>query len=240
MKRWTPEEITELRWRIDRGMSVIQIAQVLGRSQNAVRWRVRYLGLSGAVSHGNGMYAAQAAAIMQVHVETITRWLRKRILHGRVIRIGTQRRYIIEYDALVQFVEKSEYWMLWVPEQITDPTLRHYAREVRTQAGWDWLAAQEFARKIQVKHKTLLAQIEHGHYPEARCVGYRWWIPSYILESVDTRITPAEAAVLLNLSIRTIWHWCQLGKFKTAEYVRRQWYIDRTEVLLHEAQKGVQ
>jgi hypothetical protein len=160
------ERIVEL---TQAGYSVWRIARALKRSHGAI---VHEIAAMGGIKH---LRSQEPSARVRVPAEvgilfsrtkhTVHKWVRlgwlashRNARHSRVLH--TCR--LITDDMIQLFLAKRDYWPAWDVIEITDPDWQSYARDVRAQAGGDWVAMQTAARQTGLRVTQLYAWFRAG------------------------------------------------------------------------------
>lgn len=97
----------------------------------------------------------------------------------RAIRRG--RAVWIQHEDLLAFLEDQECWMLWEPENMTDPALARWAKELRGPAGWRWIGTREAAERLGYSHVNITLLIRTDCLPALKRRG-AYWLRSDIVE----------------------------------------------------------
>lgn len=134
--RWTEQDESFLV--INRcSLSPKQIAGSLGRSELAVRLKLKRLGYKW-IKGVEGFFTARATArIFGVDSKTVAWWIDNGWLEGDRFPIGYGPYLVrrISYDAIRNFIEKGQYWHLWDPQRMKPGSLKEWAGEVRNGRG---------------------------------------------------------------------------------------------------------
>jgi hypothetical protein len=149
LRRWTPNEVSRLENLIERNHSYTSVARRLKRSVSSVRNKAKE---RGCTPLRNGAFGAQQVQrLLGVkQYRTIDRWIRRGWIHARnVAATSGLTIWRIHEEDLMRFLENRAYWMAWEPDRITDPSLRHWAHELRDGQP-RWLLQSEVAVRYHV------------------------------------------------------------------------------------------
>lgn len=175
---WTQEEVDLLDELLDAGRDDAWIARRLGRSPNAIKIRRQRMGLPSR--RGRGSTARAVGALLGLACsKRVTWWIEQGWLRAyRGQRIGRSRReWVIQEDALLEFLQNPAHWHLWDVEAITDAGLREWAREMRGEARY--LTTGEVARRYFVSTNAVQSWISRGLLPAVRRAN--WLVPEQAL-----------------------------------------------------------
>lgn len=217
-REWTEEELMLVEEWIGLGRSDEAIGQRLGRTATAIQVIRKRRGIA---SRTRSLLSSQAVA-QQLGVrcpKTVVRWLRLGWLQGRQgQRRGPHRQWFVTEEALLAFLQDPRGWPAWSPERISDPSLREWATEVRTER---YLRLGEVARRFHVHEHTVWQWLERGELAAVRWGN--WWIAEsslrgFVIPSERVREHPSpvrfsehEDARLMVLRKRLGWSWPAIG-----------------------------
>jgi hypothetical protein len=183
--RWTPAEELRLAEMVEDGMSVGQMARVLGRRPGAIVTRMGVLGL--AWTNPDGHYTLnRVAEMLGVDIHTVIWWKEKRWLRARrsAVRKGRYHLQLVSHDDLVAFLGDERYWHLWEPERIADLALREWALEMRGHVRF--LTTAEAGEILCMTHSGINVAIREGRLKAVKR-GPNWLIRSDWLRLADPR-----------------------------------------------------
>lgn len=195
MQDRTDHEADVLRELIIHGLPVRKAAQRLGIDERSAHARigqiyggVRVLRRDGSVFQVRS--ARQVAELLGRRHEQVTAWLHQGLfdddIGGRVQRnIGSgtlsrrrgrakNQQWLVTDYALIMFLQNPQTWMLWHPDQITDPDWQAYAREIRPGAGGEWICLTDVASRLGWPERTLRRLASVGVFPAVR-QDKKWW-----------------------------------------------------------------
>lgn len=165
-RRWRLMDLIERGWPDDR------IGRELGVSADAVKLARRRYRIP--PKSKTCLTARQIAKRLGLGcAKTVTRWIEQDWLKGRHgWTVGKHRAWIVQEEALLDFIANPEHFHRWHPERIPDKALREWAIAQRhgerfltlTEAA-DWLCRQRF---ICVERETVAQWIERGRLPAVR------------------------------------------------------------------------
>lgn len=160
--RWGPIRRSEAEELREQGYSYKAIGRRFGVNGRAVRYmfdrtgRVEPHVLTGlAFRKLMGFSSGQALLLNLVRDGTIPSTC---VSYGR-----SPRTWLVDYEALIAWLEDERYWGLWDPERITDPALCEWACEMRRDAFR--LTPREIARLCGVRPGRVLRWIRRGQLP---------------------------------------------------------------------------
>ena len=91
--------------------------------------------------------------------------------------------YWINDDALMSFLDNHHYWMLYSPDQITDPDWADYARQARADMNGEWYSIQQAAKIAQYSEQWIRQSVLSKSIKAIKVHG-RWWIWSVLVARV--------------------------------------------------------
>lgn len=152
---WSASEQWTLEDHIEAGHPYKVVAKKLRRSPQAVADRAYLLGI-GQRQHPDRLTTAQVRALFGITIARYRTWLNhgwltpSRAHHGRYHRMD-----------ILAFIENSDTWVAWKPEQITDAELRSYAQDVRQDAP-RWLTVDEVAQALGYSYDHVVVLLRRG------------------------------------------------------------------------------
>ena len=107
--------------------------------------------------------------------------------------------YVWTYDDVLAFVRDRRTWMLWTPQQISDPQMRRIADDARRSVDGAWLSTKELAAMLHLERTTLARWIREDEL----WARYEWvdrhtraavvWLPTMVQgEIAALRVDPAQ------------------------------------------------
>ncbi|HMP42441.1 MAG TPA: hypothetical protein PKA05_18830, partial [Roseiflexaceae bacterium] len=187
-KDWSPMDEDRLLSLVDQGYGYDDIALRLKRTRLAIILKCRRLQVS--ITTTNATLSARDIAVLlgKKCGKSVTRWIRLRWLRARnAAPKGSAPLWRIQWDDLLEFMERREHWMAWEADAVTDACLREWSQELRAAAGGRWLRPGEVARQLHVDHRAVNKWIATGIIRAARYGN--WWIWS---RDLDGFVVPCE------------------------------------------------
>lgn len=183
---WTPSRDFQLVTLVDEHCPYSRISETLETSVASVRLRCRKLGVSLIRS---GLSVAMVGKKLGVSHSTVRDWIERGWLVAQPSGIGPARSgimsRIVEYDAMLVFLEDKTYWRCWNPLKVTDPDLGAWAREMR--AGVWFLSTAEVSRLVHIGQRVIQQRCADGRIPAMR-LRNRWLIRVSDLDTVALSI----------------------------------------------------
>lgn len=182
---WTEEDDLNLETWFREGKSRAVIARRLGRTETAVRVRLKRVAIRVGFSlvQARPWTMRQLALLMGVDNKTVTVWCDQgglRFTWGwRTPAVGPEgprahrgRVRLISEQALTDWMEDPNTWHLWRVDRITDEGWREHAEGVRFDA--DWLTVGEVADMVGVAIHTVNQWIHKGLFDPRGSGDGRW------------------------------------------------------------------
>ena len=193
-KLWKLMELTERGW--SNARIAAHLTQQWGRTLTAAaveQARERH-GIPGVLA--TSLSAREVALMLGLtYSNQVNTWLAKGWLRGRRgPRVGPYPRWMVQREAVWDFVENSDHWHRWRPEVVADPSLRLHVERVRGDARY--VTATEAVlilrgRSVWVERSTVEQWAHTGHLPSVRSTvresgrGGNRLIPVAALETVE-------------------------------------------------------
>lgn len=177
---WTTKEIDTLIRLIETGHGYTTLARRLKRTRMAVQVKCKRLGIR-PLTTKNTLSARDIADLLGLSCsKTVGRWI-TRLKWLPATNAGEPQRPLwrVQWDDFLAFLERSDYWMAWGPEKITDPCLREWALEMRAN-GPVWIRAGEVAKRVGVGRTVPQSWIEKGILTGVKYGN--WWFKEEDLE----------------------------------------------------------
>lgn len=174
--RWTEQGETFLITERHR-FSPKQMAQKLGRSENAVKLKLKRLGYKW-IQGINGFLTMRAVSrIFGVDAKTVSWWIDSGWLKGSrfPVGMGPYRARKIAHEAIYDFIEDDRYWHLWQPVRMKPGDFREWAEESRDGKG-QFLTSGQLGKLTFYTHSWIRHLIVRGII-KARKHGPNWKIP---------------------------------------------------------------
>lgn len=183
--RWSPEEMAFLR--ANAGLlGEEEIGVALGRSEAAVRVRVRRAGLVTPIKHPDYLTAQRAALALGVDVHAVCGWIDRGLLAAELAPVRERRIWRVRRTAFYAWALRPENWVyfirsVWRPERIRDERLRRLL--VKRKAAWgdEWWTTGEAAEFHGVESTDVQRYIVAGRLPGVK---HQNWM---VLRSEATR-----------------------------------------------------
>jgi hypothetical protein len=155
-RHWTPLEDSTLIAMCDRGAPLTQIMRTLGRPRNGINRRMKVLRIR-RVHKPQGVHTANGIArLVGKSQETVNRWMLKcNLPHRRVVdKIAKYIHYRVNRLDLIDWLSDPLNWHRYDVEEITDPLLRDYLRDVQRTAHNPYLTIEQIAERYMVAVDT--------------------------------------------------------------------------------------
>jgi hypothetical protein len=160
--RWTEQEVTVLVIKRHR-FSPKEMAEHLGRSETAVRLKLKRLGYTW-IRGVEGFFTARALGrIFGVESKTVAWWMDVGWLEGSryPTRLGPYYPRKISWDAVIDFIEDEQHWHLWKVSRMIRGELRDYAEEARDGRG-QFLTTGQVGKLLHYDHRWIRELIARG------------------------------------------------------------------------------
>ncbi|MDE2102862.1 MAG: response regulator transcription factor [Patescibacteria group bacterium] len=183
-RRWTAEEDGEIEECVEKGWTPKRIGRRIKRTKGAVEDRIRALGLH---VWEPGTYSLDGVGrLFGVNPGTVGTWVRRGALAATLRRSGKQTYHIITLEAIYDFAETEDCWVVFDPSRITDRALRLHAVEARQ--GLCFLSVAEVARHFAVVETVVTRWCREGRLRAIKHHG--WWVRSdWLTLEPETRPT---------------------------------------------------
>lgn len=182
--RWSAGELEYLR--ANAGvMGEGEIGTALGRSENAVRVKVRRLGLACPTTHPGYLTAQRAALALGVDVHAVCGWIDRGLLAAELAPVRGRRIWRIRRSSFYAWALNPLNWVYFIrsvrrPERIRDEELRRLI--MRRKGTWiaedgrpdEWWSIGEVAEYHGVVHQFINKYIRNGRLPAVDWGN--WWI----------------------------------------------------------------
>lgn len=149
----------------------------LGRSENAVRLKLKRLGYNW-IQDIPGFFTMRATGrIFGVDAKTVGWWIDSRWLKGDRFptKLGSYYPRRISWEAISNFIENEQYWHLWEVARMEPGNLKEHAKEIRNGRG-HFLTTGQMGELIFYTHRWICALISK-QIIKARKHGPNWKIP---------------------------------------------------------------
>lgn len=233
-RRWSEAEERFLDQNLGE-VSLVAIAQALGRTANAVKIRFTRRGMTAPSKRY--LTAQDVGRLMGADVHTVARWIKRGYLKARPMP-GERRIWQIRRGDLVRFLAEPDNWAYYRLEKIQDPLLQAFAQRVQARHPElaDYLTPPEAAEVAGIYVGTLNRLIREGRIPAKRWGN--WWILRRDAEAyrqrrvraLDRWPTPRSDAFLVRAKEELGWTWAQIAramKHPTVGQVRYRYYCLR-------------
>ena len=183
--RWSAGELEYLR--ANAGvMGEGEIGTALGRSENAVRVKVRRLGLACPTTHPGYLTAQRAALALGVDVHAVCGWIDRGLLAAELAPVRGRRIWRIRRSSFYAWALNPLNWVYFIrivrrPERIRDERLRRLLVKRKVTWGDEWWTTGEAAEFHGVESTDVQRYIVAGRLP---AVKYQNWM---VLRSEATR-----------------------------------------------------
>jgi len=154
-----------------------QMAEKLGRSENAVKLKLKRLGYKW-IQGINGFLTMRAVSrLFGVDAKTVAWWIDSGWLKGSrfPVGMGPYCARKITHEAICDFIEDERYWHLWEPARMKPGSLKEYGEEVRDGTG-RFLTTAQLGRLSYYTQEWISTLIRRGVI-KARKHGPNWKIP---------------------------------------------------------------
>lgn len=180
-KAWTAIDVDRLIQLVDAGHGYDTLARRLRRTRTAVLIKCKRLGVRVTTTPATLAARDVAALLGNACSKSVTRWIALGWLPARNAGgPGCKALWRIQWDDLLAFMERRDYWPTWEQDRIRDAALREWAQELRAAAGGRWISIGEVAERYCVDCRAVNTWIRKGWLPAARYGN--WWIWSADLE----------------------------------------------------------
>lgn len=156
-RRWTPLDDGTLIALCDRGAPLTQIMRVLGRPRSGINRRMHKLRVR-RVHRPQGVHTANGIAqLVGRYPVTIIRWMLKcNLPHRRVVdKAANYIHYRVNRLDLTDWLADPLNWHRYDVEEITDPLLRDYLRDVQRETHNPYLTIDQIAERYMVAEYTV-------------------------------------------------------------------------------------
>lgn len=154
--RWTPEEDNRLIAMLEEHRGYAEIARALGRPIQGVMGRAgKHLGVT--LRSAGGRTQSEVATLLGVCHQSVMRWRRRGWLRCRSVG----HTVFVDEDALFAFMEDPRGWAEWEVDRVTDPTIREWAREIRS-GSVRYLTTDEAAARLCVVRQAIAQAVRQG------------------------------------------------------------------------------
>ena len=230
-RRWSEAEERFLDQNLGE-LSLVAIAQALGRTATAVKIRFTRRGMTAPSKRY--LTAQDVGRLMGADVHTVTRWIRRGYLKARLMP-GERRIWQVRRGELVRFIAEPDHWAYYRLEKIQDPLLRALVQRIQARHPdlADYLTPTEAAEVAGIYVGTLNRLIREGQIPAKRWGN--WWILRRDAEAyrqrstrgLDRWPTSRSDAFLVRAKEEWGWTWAQIAramKHPTIGQVRYRYY----------------
>jgi len=162
-RHWTPLEDSTLIAMCDRGAPLTQIMRVLGRPRSGINRRMRKLRIR-RVHRPQGVHTANGIArLVGRSQETVNRWMLKcNLPHRRVVdKAANYTHYRVGRLDLIDWLADPLNWHRYDVEEITDPLLRDYLRDVQATTHNPYLTIDQIAERYTMARGTVEGWLKH-------------------------------------------------------------------------------
>lgn len=176
---WHPKEVALLKEMLANGKNTNEIARRLHRPRWSVLGWMKRNGIKVGDYLGDYWLSVERlATLFGIRPPTVRFFIKCGALRGVVRDKESRSKHIIvSRDEIEKFVTKSEWWMIWRPELITDYALKSYAQELRQQAGWHWMTSTEASVTLGYSPDSLchIENVKRLALPFKKVRGYRYF-----------------------------------------------------------------
>ena len=163
-----------------------EIGVALGRSEAAVRVRVRRMGLVTPIKHPDYLTAQRAALALGVDVHAVCGWIDRGLLAAELAPLSDRKVWRIRRSAFYAWALNPLNWVYFIrsvrrPERIRDERLRRLLVKRKATWGDEWWTTGEAAEFHGVESTDVQRYIVAGKLP---AVKYQNWM---VLRSEATR-----------------------------------------------------
>jgi hypothetical protein len=158
-------------------LSLAEIGEALGRSENAVKLRRRRLGLPAPSKHPNILTTQKIAEALGVDPKAAMRWVDEGILPGRRLPMERVIRVVRRTTFLRWFINPRNWVYFSHGKNIRDPHLRRLFELKRERWGDEWWSTGQVAEYHGVDHRLVNKYVHDGKLPPGAIVKWNnWWI----------------------------------------------------------------
>jgi hypothetical protein len=160
---WTPLEDSTLIALCDRGAPITQIMRTLGRPRHGINRRMKKLRIR-RVHKPQGIHTANGIArLIGRSPESVIRWMEAANLpHRKVIdKAARYVHYRVGRLDLIDWLADPLNWHRYDVEEITDPLLRDYLRDVQRETHNPYLTIEQIAQRFTVAKGTVEGWLKH-------------------------------------------------------------------------------
>lgn len=157
--------------------SPAQMGEALGRSETAVKLKLKRLGYNW-IKNVDGLFTMRAVArLFGVDDKCAGWWIDSGWLKGDRFptKLGPYYPRRVSWEAISDFIEDERYWHLWETGRMRPGSLKEYAEEVRDGRG-RFLTTGQVGKLTFYTHRWIRELIARGKI-KARKHGPNWKIP---------------------------------------------------------------
>jgi hypothetical protein len=217
--RWTKEEDAFIQTSMGK-MTLAQIGEQIGRTENAIKIRQFRKGFRAASKQAGWMTAHQVCELLGVDSHTVPGWIRNGILKGEYIASTYEKNKTLRVN-----IEDLKFWLTRPKnfpyvrvERMKPGYLRRLVEKAHERWGDEWINMRQFADMHRVDDvKTVTKKLENGKLPGVHIVhlggrgGAGWalwfiqrsiaekWIRPRVNDLKTKWFTPAADAFMLRM-----------------------------------------
>lgn len=170
---WTPEDEALLRQEYGR-IPRRELAARLGRSELAIKMRVRVLGITSPSSWGHIMLCGKLTCALGIGCEkTVINLMRKRIFPVHSVYLGNTRVLAVNIKRMQQWLGDPNNWYCLDVDRIVDPRYRSVVRLARRRWNDEWLTVGQLTELMGYSQQGINKLIHNGALPAKRHNNWR-------------------------------------------------------------------
>ena len=168
--RWSQEEVAFLLANY-RFMGEVEIAQRLGRTQNAVQIRLRKLRTPAPSKHPEELTARKIEAMLGAELHAVCHWIDSGILPGRVMPGGRSIR-LVKRNVLYRWCITPENWLRFDVQRVRDPHLKRLIELRQARWGDEWWSTAQVAAHHNTSIDNVNARIQRRSLIPVKAFNY--------------------------------------------------------------------
>lgn len=167
--RWTEEEDQFLRDCLGK-MPLKEIAQSVGRSENALKIRYTRMGYKSPTKIAGWVTSHKACRLLGVDNHAVPNWFRLGMIPGRYAYTSNRDIIMISLADLKFWATRPQHWPYFKVERMPPGHLRRLVEKAQDRWGDEWLTTAQVAEMKGLPcAKTVLTDIKHGNVPAIQC-----------------------------------------------------------------------
>jgi len=152
-------------------LTMAEMAEVLGRSTNAIKIRWTRQGLTAPIRVNGWMTAHRVCQLMGLDSHTVPAWVRLGIMEGKPAVTECRDITLINFEHLKYWATRPEHWPYFKVEKMKPGYLRRLVEKAQARWGDEWLTTPQVAKMHGLKNgRTVLTDIRVNHsLPAMQC-----------------------------------------------------------------------